>query len=194
MLTKVILDGKFGEVAGRREWMIECNSAAEAIQIIAANRPALKKWVRENLDKYKICEVEAESVNGNVEKLVTENFQIERKCKSIRFLPIFCGEGGKKGGLMSTIAGVVLIVIGAIMIACENPYGGDVILAGVAMLVGGICTMLIKTSKDEDDSGTSYFFNGAVNTVKQGMPVPLVFGRCRAGSAVISSSIEISDK
>ena len=66
--------------------------------------------------------------------------------------------------------------------------------AGVGMVLGAICTVLMAPSidDDDDDSGSNYYFNGAVNTTNQGAPVPLVFGRCRVGSAVISSAVNIT--
>ena len=189
MLTKVILDGKFGEVVGQREWMLECDSPAEALALIEANKSGIKNWIRKNIDKYKICKVECELSNGNVESLTNETYVVSRKCKTIRFLPIFTGSGGKNTSVLQSIVGVALVVIGAI---CENPY---IVATGIGMIIGSICTMLMKPSKndDSDDSGTSYFFNGAANTTQQGVPVPLVFGRCRVGSAVISSAIEVRE-
>lgn len=37
----------------------------------------------------------------------------------------------------------------------------------------------------------SFSFSGIVNTQKQGMPVPIIYGRCFVGSAVISVGIDI---
>jgi predicted phage tail protein len=198
MLTTVILDGEFAKIARRKYWKLECSSPAEAIQLIAVNRPKIRKWIRANLNNYKICEVECESADGGKEKLDTDGFLAKRECKTIRFLPIFTGAGGKNG-MLQTIVGAVMIVVGAVLYAWGGQVlmtiGGSIISAGIGLALSGICTMLMHSSKDNgEDAGTSYYFNGAVNTTKQGSPVPLVFGRCRVGSAVISSSIEISDK
>lgn len=192
MLTKIILEGEFAKVAGRKIWMLDVNSASEAIQLISANCAGrLRNWIRQNLDKYKICEVECESTEGQKEKLVNETYNTSRKCKSIRFLPIFCGAGGNNG-LLQMVVGVAMIVVGAL--SYWTGIGGAIGVAGIGMVLGAICTMLMTPSKDDnDDSGASYYFNGAVNTVTQGSPVPLVFGRCRVGSAVISSAIDITE-
>jgi predicted phage tail protein len=195
MLTKVILEGEFAKVAGRKIWMLDCNSAAEAIQLISANcQGKIRTWIRQNLDKYKICEVECESEKGVKEKLVTETFLTQRKCKTIRFLPIFTGAGGDNG-ILQAVIGVVLVVVGVLL----SPYtgGSSMVLAkaGVGLIIGAICTMLMTPSQndDEGDSASSYYFNGAVNTTTQGAPVPLVFGRCRVGSAVVSASIDVTE-
>lgn len=195
MLTTVILDGEFAKVARRKYWKLECSSPAEAIQLIAVNRPKIRKWIRANLNNYKICEVECESAGGVKEKLDTDGFLAKRECKTIRFLPIFTGAGGKNG-LLQTIVGAVMVVVGVVVnYFTAGTAGNPLISAGIGLMLSGICTMLMRPSKDEgEDTGTSYYFNGAVNTTRQGSPVPLVFGRCRVGSVVISSSIEISDK
>lgn len=201
MLTKVILEGEFAKVAKKKVWMLDCSSPAEAIQLISANTGgAIWRWIRAHLKDYKICEVECTYDDGRSEKLDTKTFQMERQCKTIRFLPIFAGAGGNNG-ILQTVMGVVLIVVGALCYTF-GPTGSWVQMMGVSMIGGGIgatlsgiCTMLMSTSKDDDDdSSSNYYFNGAQNTTNQGAPVPLVFGRCRVGSAVISSGIDITQK
>lgn len=201
MLTKVILDGKFGEIVGQREWHLDCNSPSEALALIEANKKGLKAWIRKNINQYKICQVECESLDGKKENLTNETYQAVRKCKTIRFMPIFSGAGGKNASVIQGIIGVALIIIGAILMAPTgggsatlSSYGFSLLVAGVGMALGAICTLLMRPSKDDtEDSASSYFFNGAVNTTQQGMPVPLVFGRCRVGSAVISASIDVRE-
>ena len=192
MLTKVILDGEFAKVVGQREWMLDCNSPAEALDLIEANKPGIRRWIRQHLNEYKICQVECEDLDGHKESLNDQTYQTNRKCKTIRFLPIFTGAGGDNG-ILQAIAGVAMIVVGAL--TSWTGIGASLIGAGVGMVLGAICTMLMKPSKndDEDDSGSNYYFNGAVNTTVQGNPVPLIFGRCRVGSAVISSEIAVTE-
>lgn len=187
MLTKVILEGGFAKAVGQKVWMLDCNSPAEAIQLIEANKPGIRRWIAKNIKNFKICEVECEGENGNKRKLTTEEYFTNRKCKTIRFFPIFTGAGGNS--FIQAVFGVALVVVGAIL---ENPY---LISAGVGMILGAVATMLMRPSKndDEGDDKTNYYFNGAVNTVSQGAPVPLVFGRCRVGSAVVSSEIVVKE-
>lgn len=195
MLTKVILDGEFAKVVGQREWMLDCNSPAEALDLIEANKPGIRRWIRQHLNEYKICQVECEDLDGHKESLNDQTYQTNRKSKVIRFLPIFTGAGGDNG-ILQAIAGVAMVVVGAILVVTGYgaPIGQAMIGAGVGMVLGAICTMLMKPSKDDDDDGASnYYFNGAVNTTEQGNPVPLIFGRCRVGSAVISSEIAVTE-
>ena len=63
--------------------------------------------------------------------------------------------------------------------------------AGYGLIFGGAAQYL--TPKVEDGksavSAENYLFNGALNTVRQGGPVPLVYGRMITGSSVISASL-----
>nr|DAS20053.1 MAG TPA: tail assembly protein [Caudoviricetes sp.] len=197
MLTKVILGGELAKVAGRKEWMLDCGSPSEAISLINANKPGVVNWMRQNLEKYKVYQVECEDEKGGKENLTNETYQLARKCKVIRFVPILTGAGGNNG-ILQAVVGVVMIVVGAVITGLSggsgSPIGASLISAGVGMILGAICTMLMKPSGNDDDDGTSnYYFNGAVNTTEQGTPVPLVFGRCRVGSAVISSEITVTE-
>lgn len=69
-------------------------------------------------------------------------------------------------------------------------------VAGAGMLISSIVTAIMGRTKknDNEEEGTSYYFNGAQNTTRQGVPVPLIFGRCKVGSAVISSSINVTEQ
>ena len=109
------------------------------------------------------------------------------KAKVIRFTPILQGSGK----YTQIIVGAIILVAGAI---AKNPMAMQ---AGLSMMVSGIVNLFISPSKNagtSDDSVTSYYFDGAVNTVTQGAPVPLVFGRCKVGSMVINAAIEMKDK
>ena len=104
----------------------------------------------------------------------------------IRIAPVPIGSG--KNGILQTVLGVVLIVVGAYT---SNPA---LIGAGASLVVGGVIQMLTPTpSLDRDRDGPnnrpSYNFNGPVNTSAQGNPVPVLYGRMMVGSYVVSGGI-----
>lgn len=195
MLTKVVLDGELGKIAGRKVWMLDINSASEAIALISANTQGrVLNWLRANIQKYNYYEVECETENGTKEHLNDETYRLARKPKEIRFSPIFVGAGGDNG-LIQMVVGAIMVVIG--VLTSWTGVGASIGVAGIGMILGAICTMIMAPSGNDDDDdgdGSSYYFNGAVNTTKQGVPVPLIFGRCRVGSAVVSAEISISDR
>lgn len=67
---------------------------------------------------------------------------------------------------------------------------------GAALILGGIAQAISPTDAGSFERGReaarleSFSFSGIVNTAKQGLPVPIVYGRAYVGSAVISSGLD----
>lgn len=122
---------------------------------------------------------------------VTEN-QIDYPSgrDDVRIAPVL--SGSKAAGLFQTIAGVALAVVGAVSMYFGNPYGSEMVLMGVGLALGGISQM-ISGHQTTPSNLTSYNFNGAQNTTYQGGPVPLLYGRMRVGSTVISEGLLAQD-
>lgn len=195
MLTKVYLEGAMGRNFGR-EWTLDINTPIEALQLIQANIPAFGQWIRDNAKRYAKCMIICKYADGRTEALDEKTMLMHKEPKEIHFVPWVEGAGKA----FQYIVGAAMMIIGAICYwmpgasqACMSA-GLSLMVAGGGMLVSAIVTAIMgRVRKDEDDSGTSYYFNGAQNTTAQGVPVPLIFGRCKVGSAVISSSINTSD-
>lgn len=107
----------------------------------------------------------------------------------LHIVPVVRGAG--KNGVWQTIAGVVLVVVGAFTGGSD---GGFLINAGIGLILGGVAQMLTKTPKleppDAQNSNTSSSFSNLQNTSAQGRPIPLAFGRVYCGSRLISQGLE----
>lgn len=110
--------------------------------------------------------------------------------REIRIVPVLTGS--KRGGVLQTILGVVMIVVGA--------YTGQawLVQGGVALAAGGVIQMLSPqakglTNSSDSENLPSYAFGGPVNTVAMGSPVGILAGRRRIGGAVISAGIYAED-
>lgn len=119
----------------------------------------------------------------------------------VRIVPVIIGS--KKGGLLQTILGAVLVVVGVVVTGLSwgmaAPVGGALISAGIGLMAGGIIQMLSPqpgglASKQDADNRASYAFGGVTNTAAQGYPVPVGYGRRRIGGAVISAGIYVEDQ
>jgi len=104
----------------------------------------------------------------------------------IRIAPTIQGAGA----VGRIVLGVVLIAVG---LYTDMPWLTSL---GTSMVIGGVVEMLsptpkIKTGMDAEkvENKPSYNFNGPVNTVAQGHPVPLAYGKIMTGSAVISAGM-----
>ena len=190
MLTTVILEGPMGKEFGR-EWKLDIESPREALCMIDANMPGVFRWIRNNLKKYERYQVVCEYENGQSEALSSAEYTGRHLAKVIRFIPVVEGAGGN-GGIIQTILGAVLVVVG---VWNSNP---QLTAAGLSLMLGGIISMLSPhpskpdIEKDEATNGlASYYFDGPTNTTGQGSPVQLIYGRTLVGSHTISVSATI---
>ena len=110
----------------------------------------------------------------------------------IRIVPQIAGAGGDTMGWLQVVAGAALVGFG--LLAPGNQWA---IGAGLGMLVGGAATLLMPTpnigDQNQDGNKPSYAFGGAVTTVAQGNPVPVLYGRRYVGGFVISAMIVSED-
>lgn len=128
--------------------------------------------------------------NAKVDDAFAED-EIEESLKGVSELHLYPRIKGS-GRTGRIIAGVVLIVVGIIMyyFPATAPYATNVVGAGVGLLLGGLFMPKNQQQADKPDERASFVFNQAVNTIEQGGPVPLVYGRTLTGSTVVSSGID----
>lgn len=110
--------------------------------------------------------------------------------KVIKIVPRVIGKGG--GGVLQFVLGAVLVVGGLFTGGLSTGLGVALIGAGVGMAVGGIAMMLmpkIDTTQDQNEDGNkaNNGFGGAVTTVAQGNPVPVLRGRREVGGFIVSA-------
>ena len=121
----------------------------------------------------------------------------------IRIMPVVIGS--KRGGLFQTIFGAVLVAAAVFMsggIGAAFAAGGMtgfMATTGAAMMLGGIIQMLSPqpngiAMKDQGENKPSYAFGAPTNTVSQGYPVPIGYGKRCIGGAVISAGIYVEDQ
>lgn len=121
----------------------------------------------------------------------------------IRIVPVIIGS--KKAGMFQTILGAVLVVVGAFgMSPWGQAFGGAswgpyALQAGGAMMIGGVAQMLSPMQaglgrRESPENKPSYAFGGPVNTIAQGNPVPIAYGKRRIGGAIISAGIYAEDQ
>lgn len=108
-----------------------------------------------------------------------------------------------KDSIVQIFVGVALLVAAGYMadpnlaaMAWENMAGNAMFYMGASMIVGGVAGMLAAGPSPLDGSiGNQseqklYVFSGPVNTAAQGAAIPVLYGRLRVGSVVVSSGID----
>ncbi|WP_396234207.1 tail assembly protein [Acinetobacter baumannii] len=119
-----------------------------------------------------------------------EQLDMNTEADIIHIVPRVIGAGGNNG--------ILQLVLGAILIAASFIPGigqaAQVALigAGAGMAMGGVASMLmpkVDTTQDQNQDGNraNKGFGGAVTTVAQGNPVPILYGQREIGGFIISA-------
>jgi len=191
MLRTVHLLGELGDKYGE-EFQFDVSSVSEALKAINANKPGFMQDIKK--DQY---------YNVVVGDLKEENclndttIWMEHKEGDIWIIPEIVG---KKRGLLQTIIGAVLVVVGVVASIYGAGIGSPLIKLGVGMMLSGVAMMLTPvpgtpeySNRERPDERPSFLFDGPVNTNEQGGAIPLVYGKMVVGSTVVSTTIDIED-
>lgn len=182
------LGKRFGEIH-----QFAVKTPAEAVRALCVNFPEFEQELR------------ASGLKNVAYRVTVDNREIDETelkyplSREIHLTPVVRGAGSSTAKL---IIGAVLIVAGLAVTYFSGGslagLGGFMINTGIGFMIGGVCQMLspIPTAPEppeEADNKPSYTFNGPVNTIAQGQPVPIGYGRLIVGGAVISAGIVVDD-
>lgn len=120
-------------------------------------------------------------------------------------------KGHKRGGMFQIVLGAVLIVAatlatqGMSLAAAFASKGliGAAAWMGASMMLGGVLQAISPqpqglSASDSPENGASYAFNGPVNMIAQGNPIPIAYsdpdGFVWMGSATLSQGIYSEDQ
>jgi predicted phage tail protein len=207
--------GPLRKYLGQCRFEFVADTPAQAMKALCVNFPGLAQWL---LDRE--AEGMAFRVTRGRDKITNEAPEglvlpwSEREVFSIA--PVIVGAGGPVGRIF---VGIGLIAIsfllpgaglfGASAFGAFGPLaagtintltfvgnavsaiGASLVLGGVAQLISPTPSMGSLTSGPEATRLESFSFSGIVNTSKQGMAVPICYGRAFVGSAVISSGLDV---
>jgi predicted phage tail protein len=200
--------GALRKKLGQCRFQFEADTPAQALKALCVNFPGLEKWLldsekngvgyRVTLGKEKITEQNAALVIGPWS---------EREVFSIT--PVIAGAGQGGGQILAGIGLVALAIVTGGIASAGVALGGfmgigtvgtAVVGIGASLVLGGIAQSLspapvqstTTTERGRDAAKfESFTFSGIVNTAKQGLPVPIAYGRVFVGSAVLSSGLDV---
>ena len=199
-LRTIKLSGFLGKKFGRVH-RLAVDSPAEAIRALSVNINGFREFL-ENSHK-----------NGVAYRFLVGKEALERSelkeslhmthsmSTTFELVPVI---NGAKSSLGQILFGAALIVASFFMpptlfgsAALATNVGNAVFGIGMSLALGGVAQLLAPKVKAENkeavENKPSYIFNGAVNTVAQGNPVPILYGRMRVGSQVVSAGITSND-
>lgn len=221
MLTAIFLHGHLAEKYGHR-FDLDVENVAGAIALLKANFSEFARdvighsyriWVGKNnvgreelIAPVKGRDVHIVPVVSGAGGLDSSRvgFIGPKKSNATGFLtgPHNFPSESKIGQVVRVIVGIVLVIVGIIF----SEFGGIAwgVYPGLGLIFGGVSDYITFSSIRElsgaitepgSDGGEmlSRYFNGPVNTVGQGNPVPVLYGRLRVGSQVVSGGLSDAD-
>ncbi len=124
------------------------------------------------------------------ENISETELDMNTSAKVIKVVPKVKGAGGDNG-VLQTILGAVMVVVGAVAMYFGQPWGANLVGAGIGMMVGGVAMMLMpkidNQDQNQDGNKANKGFGGAVTTVAQGNPVPVLYGQREVGGFIASA-------
>ena len=193
MLRKIKLYGQLAKFIGKRVLTADVATAAEAVRMLAANFPGLEQHMAEQ--HYR--------VTVGTYDLALDEIHDPAGQQDIKIVPVIAGAGATA----KIILGVALFALatfataggGAIFgaaiaknigfLAATQAFGISLALGGVAQLISPVPKVPQGRDSDNDPRKT-FNFSGIQQTSRQGVPVPVVYGRTLVGSVVISAGTD----
>lgn len=192
MLKKIMLHGVLGEKFGK-QFYLEVETIKEATYALGIMLKDFKNFMLEADQKGLKFAVFTDEITQakNVSEDQLDNYT---GATVIHIVPKVVGAGGD-GGFFQVIAGAVLVGLSFVpFLAPISPY---LMSAGVGLLLGGAASLLMPTpdieGKDPEGNKPSNGFGGAVTTVAQGNPVPVLYGEREIGGFIVSAGIYTED-
>ena len=202
---------------GQCRFEFDVATPAQAIKALCVNFPGLDKWLIDSEKDgvgYRVAVSKEKATEENVAPLLMP-FS-DREVFSIT--PVVAGAGRGVGTILAGAAliGIAIVSSGAGLFAGGSigfgstaaagaaTLGGSLAVAagniGIALVLGGIAQALSpqpEPTRLESGRGReaaqleSFSISNVVNTSRQGMPVPIAYGRVFVGSAVLSSGLDV---
>jgi len=216
--VEIKLHGKLGRKTGMKTWNLHVQSVSEALHAInkLSDGKLFRQLGREQKknQKFKILindepwksdsdvrldriyDDEAES-RKQLELINNSELKIKNpKLKKIDIVPVV--EGADE--VFTIIFAIIIIIVGFMVIAAGHAeIGAQIIMAGIGLLAAGIAALLMEPPEMDElknfegATSASYLFNGPVNIVKEGGPVPICYGELLCGSQTLAAYYDIYD-
>ena len=171
---------------GRCRFEFDVTTPAQAIKALCVNFPGLDKWLIDSEKDgvgYRVAVSKTKATEDDMSPLMVP-FS-EREVFSIT--PVIAGAGR---GIGQILAGVALIAVSiAVPAATFGLFGGSLLLQGIGQAISP--QPGLDSTLDESVELESFSFSNVVNTSRQGLPVPIAYGRVFVGSAVLSSGLDV---
>lgn len=185
MLKTIKLYGILAKRFGK-EFRLDVENTREAMRALCVQVPGFEHFMLHAHEQGLEFAVFQDKQNISETEL-----DMSTSAKVIKVVPRVRGAGGA----VQTIIGAVLVVVGVLVtvgtLGGGAALGAGLIGAGVGMMVGGIAMMLMpkieNQDQNQDGNKANKGFGGAVTTIAQGNPVPVLYGQREVGGFIASA-------
>lgn len=186
MLKTIKLYGVLAKKFGK-QFKLDVANTREAVKALSVQIPGFEQFML-NAHHEGLAFAIWQDENNIDEKQLDMN----TSASVIKIVPKVIGAGGGGGGLLGVILGAVLIVGGIFTGGLSTGLGIALIGAGAGLVVGGISQMLMPkvetADANSDGNKANKGFGGAVTTIAQGNPVPVLYGQREVGGFIASAA------
>ena len=188
--------GALRELLGKTRFEFVADTPAQAMRALLVNFPQLQQWLIDSEKRgvaYRVTVGKQKIHNDDVSGLFTP--WSEREVFSIA--PVMMGSGSGTGSILlgvGLIAASIFIPGSAVILGTTfGKISLSVGLLGGSLLLGGVAQLLSPVPKPPEEATRleSNSFSGIQQTVRQGVPVPITYGRVFVGSAVVSAGLDV---
>ena len=198
---------------GQCRFEFDVTTPAQAIKALCVNFPGLEKWLIDSEKDgvgYRVAVSKEKATEENIAPLLMPFSDKE----VFSITPVVAGAGRGTGQILLGAALITAAVFTAGAAATGTGFlglgsagaTGSAFAAtassalgtfGVSLTLSGIATAISPQPNTGLERGIeaakleSFVFNNVVNTSKQGLPVPIAYGRLFVGSAVLSSGLDV---
>ena len=203
--------GDLRKLLGKSRFEFVADTPAQAMRALLVNFPQLEQWLidsekrgvayRVTVGKQKIHEQDVSAMvlpwsDQDVFSIAPVMTGAGRGAGMFLLGAVLVGaaifSGGATLGLSGFVSGAAIGVstptalLGGALAAAAGNLGIGLILTGVAQMLSPVPKPPKEASKLESNS-----FSGIGNTTRQGIPVPIAYGRVFVGSAVVSAGLDV---
>jgi len=199
---------------GQCRFEFDVTTPAQALRGLCANFPDLAKWMIDSEKDgvgYKVSVGNIEVTEEDVSPLLLP--YSDREVFSIT--PVIAGAGGGFGRILLGAALIALAIAvpttagftaAGFSASAAAATGATISTAayfaaaagniGIGLVLSGVAEVLSPQPKPQEllDDNPSFYFSNIANTARQGLPVPIAYGRVFAGSVVLSANFDVDYK
>ena len=206
---------------GQCRFEFDVVTPAQAIKALCVNFPGLEKWLIDS-EKDGVGYRVAVSKEKVTEQDLTPLVMPFSDKEVFSITPVVAGAGRGTGSILAGVGLIALAIVtqggslafsaggfgavgagGTALSFGAAAFGTKLAIAagniGVFLVLSGVAQAIspqpnLDSTLDESVQLESFTFSNVVNTSKQGLPVPIAYGRVFVGSAVLSSGLDVDQQ